>query len=49
MKDETIGYAGITMGALMIVAGLFVFTLATGTNSEAIQQAVEDKVGQFAP
>ena len=49
LKDEIIGNAGITMGALMIVAGLFVFTLATGTNSEAIQQAVGDKVGQFAP
>ena len=49
LKDEIIGNAGITMGALMIVAGLIVFTLATGTNSEAIQQAVGDKVGQFAP
>ena len=49
LKDEIIGNAGITIGALLIVAGLFVFTLATGTNSEAIQQAVGDKVGQFAP
>ena len=49
LKDEIIGNAGITMGALFIVAGLIVFTLATGTNSEAIQQAVGDKVGQFAP
>ena len=45
LKDEIIGNAGITMGALMIVAGLFVFTLDTGTNSEAVQQAVGDRLG----
>ena len=49
LKDELIGNAGITLCALMVLAGLFLFVLSTGTNSEAVQQAVSDKVGQFAP
>ena len=48
-KDEIIGNAGITMGFFMILAGLFLFALSTGTNSDAVQAAVADKVGQFAP
>ena len=49
LKDELIGNAGITLCVLMVLAGLFLFALSTGTNSEAVQQAVSDKVGQFAP